>query len=55
MTKAVIRGFINRLGGISICNLLTRMFIFVTINAQKFPVTSIRRIIVMIVIFVVYG
>lgn len=55
MAKAIVRGFIARLSCIGIGNLVTGMFIFVTINAQQFPVTSIWWVIVMIVIFMVYG
>lgn len=54
MAKAIIRGFITGPGSIGIGNLVTGMLIFMAIKTQQFPVTSIRWIIVMVVIFMVY-
>ena len=55
MSKVILAGFIAGFGRIGIGNLVAGMFIFVTIKTQQFPIASVWRVVVMVVIFMVYG
>jgi len=55
MLKVAIRGRSGWLGIIGVGHLVAAVFVFMAVKAQQFPVASVRRIVVMIVVFMVHG